>query len=547
MRIIIMACFYHCHYYQRQRALLLQLFRAVLLLQLLASPARCFGDSDADYYHYSRVFFRVDVVDDETGIGVPLVLLRTNNYLEYFSDSAGRVAFFEPGMMNTSVWFSVLADGYELNVRKTKGAYSYNAPYDSGFVVNTRVGAGPAIVYMTRKQHAERVYRLTGGGLYRDSVLTGAPIPETVADRALIDPLSGSTGQDTLHLVNLNATHVMYFFGDTVCPRSARQNNCNAKGMYTVAAVSDLGNDSRAEYQPSQPPRLKYIADSNHDAPHPIAPIAPLSQNTWIAGVFMGIDDGDAASGRDNYSSDVLFAAYFKNPGDGASPGQAKQGMAIWNASARQMEALGSPWPRNASLSLNGAHAVQVISPADAAKGFEAYAWFVNGYVTSRVLAKASAVARYERFEHLPMPAMPTVSCNTVNWNAWAKRYLCLGDNRIDDGGIFLFGGPVPITIAWSHDLLGPYVNATEIIAHNASGASCYNGLHMPHMDMEGGRVVHVACTYTAMWSNTDKDPNLWSSCLFGINSHQGCSPVVPRYEYNNIVSRIDLQNIIMF
>ena len=31
--------------------------------------------------------------------------------------------------------------------------------------------------------------------------------------------------------------------------------------------------------------------------------------------------------------------------------------------------------------------------------------------------------------------------------------------------------------------------------------ASCYNGLQLASQDAEGGRVIHLACTYTAMWS----------------------------------------------
>ena len=51
--------------------------------------------------------FQISVVDNETGAGVPLVLLRTGGYLEYFTDSAGVVAFDEHGLLGQPVWFSV--------------------------------------------------------------------------------------------------------------------------------------------------------------------------------------------------------------------------------------------------------------------------------------------------------------------------------------------------------------------------------------------------------------------------------------------------------
>ena len=47
------------------------------------------------------------MVDGETGAGVPLVLLRTGGYLQYYTDSAGFVAFDEPGLLGQPVWFSV--------------------------------------------------------------------------------------------------------------------------------------------------------------------------------------------------------------------------------------------------------------------------------------------------------------------------------------------------------------------------------------------------------------------------------------------------------
>ena len=47
--------------------------------------------------------FRIDCVDAETGRGVPLVRLATSNYINYHSDSAGVVAFDEPGLLGLSV------------------------------------------------------------------------------------------------------------------------------------------------------------------------------------------------------------------------------------------------------------------------------------------------------------------------------------------------------------------------------------------------------------------------------------------------------------
>jgi hypothetical protein len=115
-----------------------------------------------------------------------------------------------------------------------------------------------------------------------------------------------------------------------------------------------------------------------------------------------------------------------------------------------------------------------------------------------------------------------------VNWNHFAQRYVCLGEN---------------LSIAFSHSLTGPYVNGSVVATHHASGSSCYNAVHMPHLDLSNG-TIFFACTYTAMWSNNQTlGPNLWSTCLFGnrLGSGQGCAAVAPRYEYNNLVYRVEL------
>ena len=46
---------------------------------------------------------RIQVVDEATGRGVPLVELRTVNQVRYVTDSNGVVAFDEPGLMGRKV------------------------------------------------------------------------------------------------------------------------------------------------------------------------------------------------------------------------------------------------------------------------------------------------------------------------------------------------------------------------------------------------------------------------------------------------------------
>ena len=56
-------------------------------------------------------YFRIKVVDEATGRGVPLVELTTVNNVRYVTDSAGLIAFDEPGLLNRRVFFQVSSHG----------------------------------------------------------------------------------------------------------------------------------------------------------------------------------------------------------------------------------------------------------------------------------------------------------------------------------------------------------------------------------------------------------------------------------------------------
>src|SRR3954453_23664891 len=59
-------------------------------------------------------YYAIEVVDDATGRGVPLVELRTVNGIRLVTDSNGVAAFDEPGLMEgRPVFFHVSSHGYE--------------------------------------------------------------------------------------------------------------------------------------------------------------------------------------------------------------------------------------------------------------------------------------------------------------------------------------------------------------------------------------------------------------------------------------------------
>ena len=493
-------------------------------------------------------YYRIKLVDVETGKGVPLVMLRTNNYVQMVSDSAGNIAFYEPGMMDTPVWFSVLTDGYELALNQGDNFYFYDAPYDSG-VVLTPTADGSTIIYLSRKQVAQRLYRLTGAGLYRDSYLTNAleDIPATCKS-PLLDAHSGVTGQDTV-MTAVYKNKVIWMWGDTVCPISARQNNCNSYGMYTVGATSPVLTSSTtrtASCSKAQlPPDLHYYGvDSDKDTldngthfPHmsPMAAFPPLNDNTWIADLIV-LNRGEV--------TESLYANYYKNPGDGESTANGTTpitGICKWNDTSSSWFEIGDIWPTNNFL--DGGHTIQLLGPNERHDG---YVYFNSGY---RVLAKEEYIIDYRSYEQFKDGKWVKPSSNSdiggtgndsgvniasIEWNDYLQQYI-----MIAEGGIIRMG--------FSSNLTGPWNNLITVGTHSMSGTSCYNLIQLPHMDCDDSSVIHFACTYTSMWSDsihTPDKPSTWTSCLFGLNNKVNCAPVTPRYEYNNLIYAVDLSSL---
>ncbi|MBN8247827.1 MAG: hypothetical protein J0L84_10330, partial [Verrucomicrobia bacterium] len=144
-------------------------------------------------------WFRIQVVDDSSGRGVPNVELRTVNGIRLWTDSNGLIAFQEPGLMGVDVYFHVESDGYRLEPDGLGNA---------GVRLHPLAGESARIA-VRRSDIAERLYRLTGQGIYRDSVLLHAETP-------LREPLinGGVAGQDTV-VATVYRDQIFWFWGDT--------------------------------------------------------------------------------------------------------------------------------------------------------------------------------------------------------------------------------------------------------------------------------------------------------------------------------------------
>jgi hypothetical protein len=111
--------------------------------------------------------FGIQVLDDTSGQPIPMVTLETVHGLRFTSDSSGLIAFDEPGMLQRRVFFSVKSPGYTF----PKDNFGF-----AGLSLDTTPGATTTIK-LVRTNIAERLYRLTGQGIYRDTLLLGKDAP----------------------------------------------------------------------------------------------------------------------------------------------------------------------------------------------------------------------------------------------------------------------------------------------------------------------------------------------------------------------------------
>jgi hypothetical protein len=103
----------------------------------------------------------------------------------------------------------------------------------------------------------------------------------------------------------------------------------------------------------------------------------------------------------------------------------------------------------------------------------------------------------------------------SVHWNAYRKAYVMIGLQG--EGSSFLG----EVWYAEAKQPTGPWRAAKKIVTHNKY--SFYNPAHHPFFDQEGGKLIYFEGTYATTFS--------------------GAEVGTPRYEYNQIMYRLDLSD----
>ena len=305
---------------------------------------------------YTEAPFAIRVVDSETGRGIPAVELRTTNNISYYTDSAGYVAFNEPGLMNQSVFFHMSSHGYEVPA----DMFGYH-----GQAVDVTPG-GSVTITMNRINIAERLYRVTGQGIYRDSVLLGekTPIKEPL--------LNGNVmGQDSVQTIEYK-NKLYWFWGDTDRP-AYPLGNFRVTGATSKLPNQGLDLDAGVD--------LNYFTREDGFVKSLVPPLPDGANIAWIFGL-MTVED-------ENGEERLLAAYSTHNPETNAF------GILIWNDMKQEFEQL-VQFPGTEDWRYAGSGG-QGTYYEDGGKGY--YIFTQHSYPNLRVEANMDAITDYTQYE----------------------------------------------------------------------------------------------------------------------------------------------------
>ena len=482
-------------------------------------------------------FFEIMVVDAATSRGVPLVELETVNCVRTLTDSSGRAAILEPGLEGQRVWFKVTSHGYE---------YPKDGMGFAGFAAEVRAG-GFIQIALKRINIAERLYRVTGEGIYRDSVLLGHQTPlrqPLLAGRVL--------GQDSVMALPYR-DKLYWFWGDTLRPSYPLGH------FRTAGATSQLpGKDG---LDPARGVDLEYFVDQDGFS----RPMVPMPEDKdgaiWIGGLAVVPD----ATGRP-----IMIGAYSRMKDLGT---KLEQGLIRFNDERQIFEkakkigleekwrfpeghptrmkeknkekgneylVFSRPFPvarvRAAWEAIQDADAYEAFTCLEPGKVFKkgksrverdgagqaAWGWKRGAEPLTQSqeseLIKAGLLKQEEaRFQLRDAASGKSVQLHggSFFWNDYLKRWVMIG---VEIGGSSLLG---EVWFAQSRDLTGPWGKAVKIVTHDKY--SFYNPTQHPFFDQQGGRIIYFEGTY--------------------VDTFSGNPSPTPRYNYNQIMYRLDLDD----
>ncbi|WP_217592848.1 hypothetical protein [Cohnella sp. GbtcB17] len=477
--------------------------------------------------------FKIQVVDAETGRGIPAVELKTTNNMLYYTDSAGYVAFDEPGLMNQKVFFHLSSHGYD-----------YPADFfgNRGQAVDVTPG-GSVTLTMNRINIAERLYRITGQGIYRDSTLLGlkAPIKEPVINGLVM----GSDSVQTIKYRN----RLYWFWGDTDRPSYPLGN------FRVTGATSKL--PEKGGLDPDVGVNLSYITNDEGFAKSLVPPLPDGAGIAWVFGLMTAKDSQGKERLLAGYSTHnpettafgiLVFnddkqefeqVVQFPDKNDWRHPGgQAtyyeENGQGYWLFTEHRAPNLRVAASYAAIADYTQYEAFTCLAPGTTydganttlerdADGKLVWGWKKNTpplkQDEEKELIRLGLIGaddpHYFQLKDTDTGAEVQLASSTVEWNDYRQKYVLIGQQ--------VGGSPSGLGEVWYAEApapQGPWTTAKKIVTHN--NYTFYNVAHDEFFDKDGGRVIYFEGTYTNTFTN---------------------AAPTPRYNYNQMMYRLELDD----
>jgi hypothetical protein len=489
-----------------------------------------FGATCTEAPRVRAAYFTIAVSDSQTGRGLPLVKVTTPNGHDYYTDSNGVVALSDPTLLNRKVTFLLNSYGYTTSILS----------------LQTTAGA-TGQVPVERLQPAERLYRVTGAGIYQDSVNVGLSVP---IDKPLLN--ANVKGQDSVQAVVYN-NQINWFWGDTLY-------QVGFGNFRTSGATSQL--PGMGGLSPSQGVNLNYYVDASGSSKQmmPLTDPGPV----WIDGLF---------TVKDNTGQQKMLTHYSRRDPNNALGAQVEQGLALFDDSSKTLQrqqvynvnapitAVGhsfehfvdgqqyiyfaqsypdvrvkadwndvndlSSWEAFTPLTANSRY-----NPTNPPLDYDAnhkliYGWKKNtDPLTSDMmeeLVQNGYIVRNEspfRLQDVATGSPIHLHRASVYWNGYRHDWIMIG-NQVN--------GTSPLGEVWFSEAPtpeGPWANAIKVATHHngSDNYTFYNPTQDPFFDEDGGRIIYFEGTYS--------------------NSFSGNSQPTPLYDYNQLMYRLDLSTI---
>lgn len=478
---------------------------------------------------YGQQHFALQIVDAQSGRGLPLAKLQAGSQI-YYTDSNGFLALDAPALLNRNVTFFLSSYGYAATT----------------LTVHTTPGESQ-LSMMNRQQRAERLYRVTGKGIYQETVALGLTAP---IEHPLIN--ANVKGQDSVQAV-VYKDEIHWFWGDTLY-------EVGFGNFRTAGAVSQL--PGQGGLAPSVGVDFDYFVDGGGSAREmmPLAQPGPV----WIDGLF---------TITDNTGQERLLTHYSRRDPNNALGAQVEHGLARYNDSLDLFQRF-QTYPLNAPIVARGHSFERTVDGQE-------YIYFSESYPTIRVKKNWNDVttpaaweaftplqenSRYnvanppldldeqgkpvfgwkkntdplstEMFEelvgngHLGRDESPfrmkdydngdvvRIHRSSIYWNNYRNSWVMIGNEFFGDsllGEVYFSEAPTPE---------GPWEKGIKIVTHHASAENYtfYNPKQHPFFAEENGRIIYFEGTYAETFS--------------------GNPTPTPLYDYNQMMYRLDLATI---